>query len=201
MLWVQFYNQDYNFVRNAFSCKSQKNWWMLAKKWIYCSHIKMSRDSQWLALVHFLSGVIKIPGFSCPSALPSMTCWLFSSSHDGNTAAMAECFVTFEGQNWQMVGGLARPTFLDIKGCLPNIRTKWGICWISNGRICQSLHLLTPKPLHLPLSCDDSVLWCHPIPQYIHLDSVIWPIFHSTSDMDPTDRIAESLFWINLFTN
>lgn len=81
----------------------------------------MSRDSQWLALVHFLSGVIRIPGFSCPSALPSMTRWLFSSSHDGNTAAMAECFVAFEGQNWQMVGGLAIPMFLDIKDCLPNI--------------------------------------------------------------------------------
>lgn len=77
----------------------------------------MSRDSQWLALVHFLGGVIRIPGFSCPSALPPMTCWLFSSSHDGSTTAMAECFVTFEGQNWQMVGGLARPMFLDIKDC------------------------------------------------------------------------------------
>ena len=117
-----------------------------------------------------------------------------SHPHDGDTAAVAECFVTFEGPNWQMVGGLARPMFLDIKGCLPNVWTKWGISCISNGRICQNLHLLTPKPLHLPLSCDDSVLRYHPIPQYIHPDSVIWPIFHSTSDRDPIERIAESLF-------
>lgn len=84
----------------------------------------------------------------------------------------------------------ARTMFLIIKGSLPNIWIRWGICWVSNYRGCQSPHLMIRKPIFLPLFHDASLLWS----QSVRLGSVVLPIFHSISDRDPADRIAESVF-------